>query len=83
MNTSPWLGDEDKVRFSDAVEGSYRVSSRPQFFEWNQSLVHALVPHEILICGIEDGSRQGMALHRHALSVVFCCPGEGARREER
>jgi transcriptional regulator EpsA len=71
MNTSPWLGDEDKVRFSDAVEGSYRVSSRPQFFEWNQSLVHALVPHEILICGIEDGSRQGMALHRFSGTRYF------------
>ncbi|HUP05867.1 MAG TPA: hypothetical protein VMU47_01870, partial [Caldimonas sp.] len=64
MNTYPWLGDEQRTRFADAVEGSYRVSSRPQFFEWSQSAVHALVPHEILICGIEDGSRQGMALHR-------------------
>jgi hypothetical protein len=65
------LNDADRARFSDAVEASFGVSSRQQFFVWSQSSVQSLVPHEILICGIEDGSRQGMAMHRFSASRYF------------
>ncbi|HZE90531.1 MAG TPA: XrtB/PEP-CTERM-associated transcriptional regulator EpsA [Rhizobacter sp.] len=65
------LEDIDRVRFADAVEASFRVFSRHQFFVWSQSSVQALIPHEILICGIEDGSRQGMAIHRFSGSRYF------------
>jgi transcriptional regulator EpsA len=65
------LEEIDRVRFSDAVEASCRVSSRQQFFVWSQSSLQALIPHEILICGIEDGSRQGMAMHRFSASRYF------------
>jgi transcriptional regulator EpsA len=65
------LNDADRARFSDAVEASFGVSSRHQFFVWSQSSVQSLVPHEILICGIEDGSRQGMAMHRFSASRYF------------
>ena len=71
MSQLPLLDDIDRVRFSDAVEASFRVSSRQQFFVWSQSSVQALIPHEILICGIEDGSRQGMAMHRFSASRYF------------
>jgi transcriptional regulator EpsA len=67
----PVLEEIDRVRFSDAVEASCRVSSRQQFFVWSQSSLQALIPHEILICGIEDGSRQGMAMHRFSASRYF------------
>lgn len=33
--------------------------------------MQALIPHEILICAIEDGSRQGMAVHRFSASRYF------------
>ena len=65
------LEDVDRGRFSDAVEESFRISSRHQFFVWSQSSLQALIPHEILICGIEDGSRQGMAVHRFSASRYF------------
>lgn len=71
MNNQAYLDDEHRRRFSDAVEASFHVSSRQQFFVWSQSSVHALIPHEILICGIEDGSRQGMAVHRFSASRHF------------
>ncbi|MBC7955698.1 MAG: hypothetical protein H7Y33_07510 [Cytophagales bacterium] len=71
MSQLPVLDEIDRVRFSDAVEASFRVSSRQQFFVWSQSSVQALIPHEILICGIEDGSRQGMAMHRFSASRYF------------
>ena len=71
MNSAPRLNDVDRSRFADAVEESFLIGSRQQFFVWSQSSVHALIPHEILICGIEDGTRQGMALHRFSASRYF------------
>ena len=71
MSQAPKLKDLDRERFSDAVEASFPVASRPQFFAWSQSSLQALIPHEILICGIEDGSRQGVSMHRFSASRYF------------
>jgi transcriptional regulator EpsA len=71
VSDNPRLTEIDRERFSEAVENSFAVSSRQQFFVWTQSSVQALVPHEILICGIEDGSGQGMAVHRFSASRYF------------
>jgi transcriptional regulator EpsA len=71
MSESIRLNDVDRERFADAVEGSYLVGSRPQFFVWTNSAVQALLPHEILICGIDDGSRHGMAMHRFSSTRYF------------
>jgi transcriptional regulator EpsA len=71
VSQAPKLGEIDRERFSDAVEASFSVSSRQQFFVWSQSSVQAMIPHEILICGIEDGSRQGVSMHRFSASRYF------------
>ena len=71
MNENPRLSEIDRERFSEAVESSFAVSSRQQFFVWTQSSVQSLVPHEILICGIEDGTGQGMAVQRFSASRYF------------
>lgn len=71
MSQTPKLDDVDRGRYADAVEASFLVSSRQQFFVWSQSSVQSLIPHEILICGIEDGSRQGMSVHRFSASRYF------------
>lgn len=71
MSQATRLEEIERGRFSDAVEESFRISSRHQFFVWSQSSLQALIPHEIMICGIEDGSRQGMAVHRFSASRYF------------
>ena len=71
MSSRPWLDETDRGRFSDAVEASFGIASRQQFFVWSQSSLQALIPHEILICGIEDGSRQGLAIHKFSTSRYF------------
>jgi transcriptional regulator EpsA len=71
VSETPRLSEIDRERFSDAVETSSSVASRQQFFVWTQSSVQALVPHEILICGIDDGSGQGMAVQRFSASRYF------------
>lgn len=65
------LDDRDRERFTEAVESSYAVVTRQQFFVWTQSALQALLPHEVLICGIEDGSRLGMSMHRFSASRYF------------
>jgi transcriptional regulator EpsA len=71
VSQAPRLKGLDRERFSDAVEASYAISSRQQFFVWTQSSFQALIPHEILICGIDDGSRQGIAMHRFCATRYF------------
>lgn len=65
------LDELERERYSNAVESAFAVTVRPQFFVWTQSSVQAVLPHEILICGIVDGSRQGMALHRFCATRYF------------
>ena len=71
VQTSPPFEDIDRLRFAEAVESAFRVSNRQQFFIWTQASVQALIPHEILICGVEDGSREGLALHKFSSSRYF------------
>lgn len=71
MSDPPRLDERDRDRFTDAAEASFSVSVRPRFFVWTQSSLQGLVPHEILICGIVDGSRQGITVHRFSASRYF------------
>jgi transcriptional regulator EpsA len=69
--SNPRMNDVDREHFSEVVENSFAIASRHQFFAWTQSSLQSLLPHEILICGIEDGSRQGMVMHRFSASRYF------------
>ena len=71
VSSNPRMNDVDREHFSDVVENSFAIASRQQFFAWTQSSLQSLLPHEILICGIEDGSRQGMVMHRFSASRYF------------
>ncbi len=71
MTEEARLGEVDRERFAEAVESSCAVANRQQFFVWTQSSLQALVPHEVLICGVEDGSRHGMGMHRFSASRYF------------
>ena len=65
------MNDIDRERFSEVVENSFAIGSRHQFFTWTQSSLQSLLPHEILICGIEGGARHGMSMHRFSASRYF------------
>jgi len=65
------LDDTDSIRFSSAVEGSFDVGSRQQFFVWTQSAVQGLVPHQILLCGVRDPGSQAMLLEHFSASRYF------------
>jgi transcriptional regulator EpsA len=71
VTNNPRMNDVDREHFSEVVENSFAIAGRHQFFAWTQSSLQSLLPHEILICGIEDGSRQGMAMHKFSASRYF------------
>jgi len=64
MRSSTKLDESERECLSEVVESSLRVINRHQFFSWTQGAMQRLISHEILICGVEDGSRRGLE-HYH------------------
>jgi len=65
------MDDSDRQRFSDAVEASFEVGSRQQFFVWTQGSVQGLVPHQILVCGVKEAVGKAMLMQRFSASRYF------------
>src|SRR5687767_8365700 len=38
------------------LEHAVRVQARPQFFGWTQGLLQNLLPHDLLVCALRNGS---------------------------
>jgi transcriptional regulator EpsA len=71
VNRPSTLQELDWDRFTEAVEASFQVASRPQFFVWTQSALQGLVPHEILLCGFRETGKQSMLLQHFSTSRYF------------
>jgi transcriptional regulator EpsA len=65
------LDDVDWLRFASAVDASFHVGNRQQFFVWTQSAVQGLVPHQILLCGIRDPAGSGLRMQHFTASRYF------------
>lgn len=65
------MNDSARMYLADAVDSSFRVVNRHQLFVWTQGTFQGIIPHEILICGIDDGSRHGTALYKFASTNEF------------
>lgn len=68
------LDEVRRQQFADAVEAAMLVRSRQQFFVWSQSAVQALLPHQILICGVRYAHQPGLALQHFSASRYFRQP---------
>lgn len=62
MNNAIELGGEDCGHLARILLASRRVNLRHHFFNWVHGPVQALIPHEILLCGVADES--GSLLHQ-------------------
>lgn len=71
MYQAVMLDEVDWARFSSAVESSFDVGNRHQFFVWSQSVVQGIVPHQILLCGIRDTSSHAMRVEHFSASRYF------------
>jgi hypothetical protein len=75
------LDSHERELFAEVVESSLRVMQRHQFYGWTQGIVQSLVPHEILICSVDDGSRSGMNVQYFSGSRYFHFNAVPAPRE--
>jgi transcriptional regulator EpsA len=71
VNETVMLEEIDWVRFSNAVDASFRVENRQQFFVWSQSAVQGLVPHQILLCGIREPAGPALRMQHFTASRYF------------
>lgn len=65
------LDEVRRQQFADAVEAAVLVRSRQQFFVWSQSAVQALLPHQILICGVRCAHQPRLALQHFSACRYF------------
>ena len=56
------LNSIERDHFTEIVETSLRVNQRSQFFSWTHGILQALVPHEIMICGADEGAGDSIKL---------------------
>ncbi len=54
----PRLNDSERESLLLNVDVSLRVHTRPQLFSWVQGAMQSLIPHELLVCGLQE-NRQG------------------------
>src|SRR3989442_13818465 len=53
------LNDSEREALLLNIDVSLRVHTRPQLFSWVQGALQSLIPHELLICGLQE-NRQGV-----------------------
>jgi transcriptional regulator EpsA len=71
VNEAVMLDDVDWLRFSGAVDASFLVANRQQFFVWTQGALQGLVPHQILLCGIREPSGASLRMQHFTSSRYF------------
>jgi transcriptional regulator EpsA len=54
----PRLNDSEREALLLNIDVSLRVHTRPQLFSWVQGALQSLIPHEVLVCGLQE-NRQG------------------------
>lgn len=54
------LNDSQREALFLNIDMSLRVYTRPQFFSWVQGALQSLLPHELLLCGLQEGRQAAM-----------------------
>jgi transcriptional regulator EpsA len=62
---------ENRDRLINVLESATKVLKPSQFFAWTQGPLQALLPHEILICGLAEGPEGELRLRYFTASRYF------------
>ena len=54
------LNDSEREALLLNLDVSLRVNTRPQLFSWVQGALQSLIPHEVLLCGLQEGRQAAM-----------------------
>src|SRR6187402_1432366 len=63
------LNDSEREALFLNIDVSLRVHTRPQFFSWVQGTLHSLIPHELLLCGLQEGRQSPMRVDSFSTSI--------------
>ena len=66
------LNDSEREALLLNIDVSLRVHTRPQLFSWVQGAVQSLIPHEILICGLQESRQGAMRVDSFSTAPVDC-----------
>ena len=70
-NESPArLNDSEREALLLNIDVSLRVRTRPQLFSWVQGALHSLIPHEVLVCGLQEGRQSPMRVDSFSTAPV-------------
>lgn len=72
-NPSPArLNDSEREALLLNIDVSLRVHTRPQLFSWVQGALQSLIPHEVLVCGLQEGRQAAMRVDSFTTAPVDC-----------
>lgn len=75
MNDRPSLiryaDPESQLQLVQLLESASRVRKSSHFFAWTQGPLHAILPHEILICGMPEGPDRQFRLRYFTATRYF------------
>src|SRR3982750_2794974 len=66
------LNESEREALLLNIDVSLRVHTRPQVFSWVQGALQSLIPHEILICGLQEGRATSMRVDSFSTAPVDC-----------
>ncbi|HET7728866.1 MAG TPA: XrtB/PEP-CTERM-associated transcriptional regulator EpsA [Usitatibacter sp.] len=66
------LNDSEREALLLNIDVSLRVHTRPQLFSWVQGAMQSLIPHEVLICGLQESRQGAMRVDSFSTAPVDC-----------
>jgi transcriptional regulator EpsA len=70
-NESPArMNDSEREALLLNIDLSLRVHTRAQLFSWVQGALHSLIPHEVLMCGLQEGRQSPMRVDSFSTAPV-------------
>ena len=66
------LNESEREALLLNIDVSLRVHTRPQLFTWVQGAMQSLIPHEVLVCGLQEGRQTAMRVDSFSTAPVDC-----------
>jgi transcriptional regulator EpsA len=66
------LNDSEREALLLNIDVSLRVHTRPQLFSWVQGALQSLIPHEVLVCGLQESRQGAMRVDSFSTAPVDC-----------
>src|SRR5260221_8303180 len=54
------------------IDVSLRVHTRPQLFSWVQGALQSMIPHEVLVCGLQESRQSSLRVDSFSTAPVDC-----------